>query len=139
MGPQYTKRCRIALFGGVCFLRKVEFFNIFMRKLRFQIFEITMELHYNLKNLISGFSQENIEKLNFSQKTYPPICYYSASFSILWTHIDICSGQKLDFKIFRFSPIIKFMFSHYNLKKGGEATFSTGKFQFFGSGLIYGI
>ena len=49
------------------------------------------------------------------------------------------SGQKLDFKIFRFSSIIKSMFSHYNLKKGGEARFSTEKFELFGSGLIYGI
>ena len=31
------------------------------------------------------------------------------------------------------------MISLYNLKKGGEARFSTGKFLFFGSGLIYGI
>jgi hypothetical protein len=43
MGQQYTKRCRIATFGGVCFLRKVEFSNIFMRKSRFKIFEITIE------------------------------------------------------------------------------------------------
>ena len=49
------------------------------------------------------------------------------------------SGQKLDFKIFSFSPIIKSMISLYNLKKGGEARFFTGKFNFFGSGLIYGI
>ena len=31
IGPEYTKRCRIATFGGVCFLRKVDFVNIFMR------------------------------------------------------------------------------------------------------------
>ena len=30
-GPEYTKRCRIATFGGVCFLRKVDFVNIFMK------------------------------------------------------------------------------------------------------------
>ena len=29
--PEYTKRCRIATFGGVCFLRKVDFDTIFMR------------------------------------------------------------------------------------------------------------
>ena len=36
---------------GVCFLIKVDFVNIFMRKSGFYIFEIIMELHYNLKNL----------------------------------------------------------------------------------------
>ena len=30
IGPEYTKRCGIATFGGVCFLRKVDFVNIFM-------------------------------------------------------------------------------------------------------------
>ena len=29
---EYTKRCGIATFGGVCFLRKVHLINIFMRK-----------------------------------------------------------------------------------------------------------
>ena len=47
--------------------------------------------------------------------------------------------QKLDIKIFSFSPIIKSMIPLYNLKKGGEARFSTGKLYFFGGGLIYGI
>ena len=31
MGPQYTKRLRIATFGGVCFLKKVDFVNVFMK------------------------------------------------------------------------------------------------------------
>jgi hypothetical protein len=31
IGPEYTKRCRIATFGGVYFLRKVDFVNIFMK------------------------------------------------------------------------------------------------------------
>ena len=31
-GLEYTKRCGIATFGGVCFLRKVHFVNIFMGK-----------------------------------------------------------------------------------------------------------
>ena len=65
MGQQYTKRCRIMTFGGVCFERKVEFFNIFMRKSRFKIFENTMELHCNLKKLNSRYSHENIKKINF--------------------------------------------------------------------------
>ena len=29
-GPEYTKRSRITKFGGLCFLRKVDFVNIFM-------------------------------------------------------------------------------------------------------------
>jgi hypothetical protein len=32
ISPQYTKRCGIATFGGVCFLGKIDFVNIFMRK-----------------------------------------------------------------------------------------------------------
>ena len=51
MGPQNIKRCRIGAFGRECFLRKVDFFNIFMRKSRFQMFIITMELYCNLKNV----------------------------------------------------------------------------------------
>ena len=31
IGTEYTKRCRIATFGGVCFLRKGDYVNIFMR------------------------------------------------------------------------------------------------------------
>ena len=31
-GLEYTKRRRIATFGGACFLRKVDFVYIFMRK-----------------------------------------------------------------------------------------------------------
>ena len=38
---------------GVCFLRKVEFVKNFMRKSGFKIFEITIELSCNLKNLKS--------------------------------------------------------------------------------------
>ena len=41
------------------------------------------------------------------------------------------SGQKWDLKCFRFSPIIKSRLSYYNLKKGGKARFSTGKFMFW--------
>ena len=32
IGQEYTKRCGVATFWGVCFLRKVDFVNIFMRK-----------------------------------------------------------------------------------------------------------
>ena len=32
IGLEDTKSCAIATFGGVCFLRKVQFVNIFMRK-----------------------------------------------------------------------------------------------------------
>ena len=32
IGLEYAKRCGIATFGGVCFLQKVDFVNIFMRK-----------------------------------------------------------------------------------------------------------
>ena len=31
IGTEYIKRCRIATLGGVCFLGKVDFVNIFMR------------------------------------------------------------------------------------------------------------
>ena len=31
IGPEYTKRCRIGTFGGVCFLRKIDYVNTFMR------------------------------------------------------------------------------------------------------------
>ena len=103
---------------GVCFVRKVEFFNIFMRKSRFKIFEITMELHCNLKNLKSWFSHKNIEKLNFSYKTYPPNVAILHLLVYCRPILIYFSGQKLDFKIFRFSPIINSMFSYYNLKKG---------------------
>ena len=63
MGPQHTKRCRIATFWG--FQEKSWFFNIFMRKSWFMIFDITMELHCNLKNHKSCISNENIEKSTF--------------------------------------------------------------------------
>ena len=105
MDPQYTKRCRIATFRGVRFLRNVYFLHIFIRKSRSQIFEISIELHCNLKNLKSGFSHENIEKINISQKTYPQrllICI----FGILWTHIDKYFWPEIGFTIFGFPPII---------------------------------
>ena len=41
------------------------FFKLFMRKSWFWIFEITMDLHCNLKNLKSWLFLENIEKINF--------------------------------------------------------------------------
>ena len=66
IGLEYTKRCAIATFWGVCFLRKVDLVNIFRRKLRFRIFGIIVELHYNLKNLKSQFSHDNIEQIHFS-------------------------------------------------------------------------
>ena len=37
-GLEYTKRRGIATFGGVCFLRKVDFVIIFMRKSGFFYF-----------------------------------------------------------------------------------------------------
>ena len=100
---EYTKSCGIATFGGVCFLRKVHFVYIFMRKSRFQIFEIIMELHYNLKSLKSLFSHENIDKMNFSQKTYPPKCCYSATFGILQNNIGKFFGPKSQFQFFQVS------------------------------------
>jgi hypothetical protein len=33
IGPKYTKRCGIATFGGVCFLKKVDFFQYFHEKI----------------------------------------------------------------------------------------------------------
>ena len=39
---EYTKRCRKATFGRVCYLKKSSFVYIFMRKSWFQIFEIIM-------------------------------------------------------------------------------------------------
>ena len=68
-----------------------------------------MELPCNLKNLKSLFSHENIEKI-----------YFSASFGIMWTHNNIFFDQKIGFKNFDISPIIKSMIFHYNLKKGGH-------------------
>ena len=72
-----------------------------------------------------------MEKLTFFWKTYLPKCCYSASYGILWTHIDIFSSQKLDFKIFIHSPIIKSMFSLYNLKKASYLRKMVGKLFFF--------
>ena len=65
IGIEYTKRCGIATFGGVCFLRKVDF-------------------------------------------VYIVYIVYIVSRPIL---VDF-SGQKWYFKIVRFSPIIKSMFSN---------------------------
>ena len=98
ISPQYTKRCGIATFGGVCFLRKKDFVNIFMRKSGVLIFEITIELYCNLKNQKSRFSHDNIDKIHFLKKTYPPKCCYSASFGILWTNIDIFFWPKMQFQ-----------------------------------------
>ena len=46
IGPEYIKRCGIATFGGVGFIRKVDFLDIFMRKSGFCILAFIMELHY---------------------------------------------------------------------------------------------
>ena len=69
IGLEYTKRCTIATIVGVYFQRKVDLVNIFCRKLGFRVFEIIVELHYNLKNPKSQFSHENIEQILFSWKT----------------------------------------------------------------------
>ena len=87
-----------------------------------------MELHYNHKNLKSGFSQENIDNSTFLRKHTPPNATILHLLVYCRPILIYASGQKLDFKIFRFFPIMKSMFSHYNLNKGGEARFSTGKF-----------
>ena len=110
-GLEHIKRCAIATFWGVCFLRKVNLLNIFMRKLRFRIFETIMELHYNLKNPKSHFFPENIDHIHFSQKTYPPKCAIAHLLVYSRPILAIFSGHKLDFKICMFSSIIKSVFS----------------------------
>ena len=90
---------------GVCFLRKVDFVNIFMR---FLIFEVMMELHYNLKNLKSWLSHENNEKKNqLFLENIPPKCCYSASFGILWNNIGQFLRPKMGFQIVQFFPHYK--------------------------------
>ena len=132
MCPQYTKRWRIATFGRVCSLRKRRFFNIFMRKSWFMIFDITMELHCNLKSHKSWFSHENIERKNFFKRKHTPqmllFCIFWYTVSPYWY---IFLDKKLDFKIFIYSPIIKFMFSLYNLKKAFYSRKMVGKLNLF--------
>ena len=92
------------------------------KKSWFKTFEITRELHCNLKNLKSWFSHENINKSNFFLENIPPKCCYSASFGILWTHIDIFTYRKFwhisrRFWVFEF---LRFwlLFSFFQKKSG---------------------
>ena len=56
-----------------------------------------------------------------------------------WLILIHFSGQKWEFKYFWFPPILKSRFSPYNLKKGGKARFSTGKFYFWQRPYIWQI
>ena len=101
---------------GVMFSKKKLLFIIFMRKSWFMIFEITMKLHCNLKNNKSWFSFKNIDKTTFCRKPNPQMLL----FCIFWYTVDsywYIFWPKIKFQTFYFSPIIKSMFSLYNLNK----------------------
>ena len=70
------------------------------------IFEIIVELHYNLKNPKSQFSHENIEQIIVSLKKHTPP---NAAIAHLLVYsrpiLANFSGQKWNFNIFVFSPL----------------------------------
>ena len=74
-----------------------------------------MELHCNLKNLKSGFSQEYIAKINFSLKTYHPNVAIPHLFVYFKTILVDFSAQKVKFNFVIFCLIVKSMISLYNL------------------------
>ena len=91
----------------------------FKSKSWFKIFEITIELYCNLKNLKLWFSHENIDKINFSLKTYPPP--QMLLFCIFWYTLDqywsIFLAKNKIYFFFSFPSIIKSMLSLYKLWK----------------------
>ena len=137
ISPQYTKRCGIATFGGVCFLRKIYFVNIFMRKSWFLIFEITIELYSNLKIKNLDFLIRILTKSIFLRKhtlpnvAIPHLLVYCGLILIYF------SGQKSNFKIFTDSPIIKHAFLHYKLKSDGKSSNRDEKIWNFGFKLTW--
>ena len=93
MGPQNTKRCIIATFGGVCFLRNVDLLNIFMRKSWLQIFEITIELQcrvFMFSNSLVNFSfKTSLIGLLYASKSSrakPPVL----SVGFPWKCLQVC-------------------------------------------------
>ena len=89
------------------------------------------------KVLNHDFFMKILTKSTFLRK-HTPQMLLSASFGVLWTNIGKKKiWPKMGFQHFHFPPIIKSMFSLYNINKGGEARFSTEKFWIFGSGLVY--
>ena len=127
-GLEYTKRCGIATFGGYVFWKKY-ILSIFSWEYHDFRFLRSMESHYNPKNLKSWLSNKNMDKIYFFQKKYPPKCCYSASFLVYSRPVLVhFSDQKWDFKIINFPPIVKSMFSLYNLLKYGGKWISLPKF-----------
>ena len=117
LGPPYNKRCRIAKFGRVSGLIKVDFVNIVLRKSWFKTFVITMGLHCIHNHLKSWFSIWKYWQNQLLWENVPPKCCNS-----VWYTVDqywlFFSGQKRDLIFFLiFFPILKSMFSHYNIKK----------------------
>ena len=72
-----------------------------------------MELHCNLKNLMKILEKSTFLRKHTLNVAILHLLVYYKSILIYF------SGQKWDFKMFRFFPIIKSMFFHYNLKKKG--------------------
>ena len=112
IGLEHTKRCGIATFGGM-FSKKSWFCQYFHEKIMILGFEITMELRCNLKkSKIMIFSWKYRPNKLFLENIPPPhvaiphLLVYSRQILVNF------SGQKRDFKIFWFSPIIKSPFSN---------------------------
>ena len=66
------QKCRISTFGGVCFLRKNDLVNIFLKQIIILDLKIIIEYYSNLKNLNPVFLVKILTKKNISQKPYQP-------------------------------------------------------------------
>ena len=117
---------------GVCFLKNKGDFSIFSWENHdLHDYEITMELHGNLKNHKSWFSYENIEKATFFRKHTPTNVAILHLLVYCGTILIYFSSQKLDFKNLNFSPIIKTLFFLYKLKKACYSRKMVWKLFFF--------
>ena len=116
MGLQYTKRCKIATFGGI-FLRNVDFFSqYFHENINITNFWDYNRLYCNSKNLkILIFSWKYWER-----KKITFLCNIAILHLLVYCVPILIwfSGQKWDIKNFRFSQIKKIPFFPLKPKKG---------------------
>ena len=83
----YQKVHNSNIFGGM-FPKKSWFCQYFYQIIMILVSEIIMELHYNLKNLKSGLSHKNIDKIYFFLGNIPPkillICIFWYTLDQYW-------------------------------------------------------
>ena len=100
-------------------------------------FEIVMELHYNLKNLM-----KILTKSTFLRKhtPYPTTFCYSAPFGILWTNIGKFFWPQMELNFFHFFPHYKIHVSPLqNLKNFHPVKFCLLILISFAFNLLYNV